>query len=388
MSLSQELDHQIQVARKGKSGIIPVAYERVGDFIDIAKNTMYSIAGETGVGKSTIAIDMFLVNPIMWYLANKNDNIKLSIIYLSMERKLYMNTSRIISRLIFEEQGIEIPPKKILGRNGNYQLNDHEYELVKSYYNRIDEWEKDDLLICHEGSKNSSGISMFLEKFAQKHGIISYKDKEDKSIDNILAKPKTYEATHPNHIVLVITDHIGILTPEDRGAKTKSTIDAFSKGMREARDVYGFSPVIVQQMNRNLSDIHRQKMGDLKPKLSDIADSSNTAQDSDVVLVLHDPLRHNTDIREGGFELKKFRDKFHRNFYRALYILKNSFESSDVSFSFAIHPVYGILRTLPRGDKIKDDIYDKVLSGRFFLEQSQESIEEQQPKKAFSFGKK
>jgi replicative DNA helicase len=389
MSLSSELDHQIQVARKGKSGVIPVAYNRVKDYIDIAKNTLYSIAGETGVGKSTLAVDMFLVNPIMWYLANKNDNIKLSVIYLSMERKLYMMTSRIISRLIYEEQGIEIPPKKILGRNGGYQLTDSEYALVQEYYKRIDEWEKDDVLICQEGSKNSTGISMFLEEFAKRNGKITLKDKEDKSYENILAKPKTYEPTHPNHIVIIITDHIGILTPEDKGAKTKSTIDVFSRVMREARDVYGFSPVIVQQMNRNLSDVHRHKMGELKPKLSDIADSSNTSHDSDVVIILHDPLRHNGEVREAGFDVKRFKDKFHRNFYRSLHIVKNSFEASDVPFPMGFHPIYGMLATLPRGDKITEDIYREVLSGQYFLSNgdSQENIEEQ-VKKPFKFGQK
>lgn len=390
MSLSQELDVQIQAARKGKSGVIPIAYNRVKNYIDISKNTMYSIAGETGVGKSTIATDLFLIHPIQWYLANKSDNIKLSVIYLSMERKLYMMTSRLISRLIFEEQGIEIPPKKILGRNANFQLTDSEYALVQQYYARIDEWEKDDLLICHEGSKNSSGISMFLEEFAKRHGTISYKDKTDKSYDNILAKFKTYEPVHPNHIVLVITDHIGILLPEDKGVNTKGTIDKFSKTMREARDVYGFSPVIVQQMNRNLSDVHRHKMGDLKPKLSDIADSSHTSQDSDVVLILHDPLRHDSEARLPGYELKKFRDKFHRNFYRSLYILKNSFDASpDTPFPMALHPVFGMLCTLPLPDKLTENIYGEVLSGQYFLTGAeQENIEEQVVKKAFKFGQK
>ena len=116
MSLSQELDKEIQASLHGKSNVIPFPYARVNDYVDIAKNTMYSVAGETGVGKSTIAVDAFLINPIMWYLENKNENIKLSVIYLSMERKLYMTTSRIISRLIWMEQGIDIPPKKILGR--------------------------------------------------------------------------------------------------------------------------------------------------------------------------------------------------------------------------------------------------------------------------------
>lgn len=383
MSLSQELDKEIQASLHGKSNVIPFSYARVNDYVDIAKNTMYSVAGETGVGKSTIAVDAFLINPILWYLENKNENIKLSVIYLSMERKLYMTTSRIISRLIWMEQGLDIPPKKILGRKEGYKLTEEEYKLVQEYYKQIDEWEKDDLLITAENSKNPTGISIFLEEFAKRHGKVHHKDtKQERTFENTLEKPKTYEPNHPNHIVLVITDHIGILTPEQGNTKVKNTIDAFSKAMREARDVYGFSPVIIQQMNRNMSDIHRQKMGELKPKLSDISDSSSTSHDSDVVMMLHDPLRHNSEATEQGYQIKRFRDKWNRNYYRSLHIVKNTFESSDISFSMALHPVYGCLKTLPKKDEITESIYEDVTSGRYFTQQ--ESIEPN--RKPFKWG--
>jgi ABC-type dipeptide/oligopeptide/nickel transport system ATPase subunit len=372
MSLSQELHREIENGRTGKSGIIPLLYERVQEYIDIAKNTMYTIGGESGSGKSTVAQDMFMINPLQWYLKNKNPDIKLSIIYFGMERKMYQYSARWISRLIFQEQGITIPPKRILGRKKEYMMDEKEYALVQHYYSVLDEWEKDDLLIAHEGSKNPSGISIYLEKFARKHGTIIEKDKDDKTMENIL-ETKRYVPNHPNHIVLVITDHIGILAPErkDTNSTQKGQIDKFSRTMREARDLYGFSPVIIQQLNRNLSDVSRQKLGELAPKLSDFADSSQTQQDSDVIIALFDPFRHAIGAelgKDNGYELKKLKDEKYRTFYRSLHILKNSFDSSGMQFPMAIQPEYGIFKTLPRKDKITEDIYGNVTTGNFFLE--------------------
>ena len=373
MSLRDDLLNEIENGRNGKSGVIPFLYEKVGDYIDIAKNTMYTIGGETSAGKSTIAQDAFIIKTILWYLENKTPDIKLSIIYFGMERKMYQYTARWMSRLIFEEQGIDISPKKILSRKKYDQMTDEEYGLVKEYTKVLDEWEKDDLLMAHEGSKNPTGISKFLEAFAKKHGTVIDKDKDNNEMENIL-KSREYKPNHANHIVLVVTDHIGILAPEKETAQTKMQIDKFSRTMREARDIYGFSPVIIQQLNRNLSEVARQKLGELAPKLSDFADSSQTQQDSDVIMALFDPYRHAVGPelgRDNGYELARFKDKRFRTYYRTLHILKNSFDSSGLIFSMALDPVHGILKTLPNRDQnggVDDRIYKKVLSGDFFLE--------------------
>lgn len=371
MALSKQLHTEIENGRNGKAGIIPIGYDRISDYIEIAKNTTYVVGGETSAGKSTLTQDMFMIRPIEWYLQNKNDDIKLSIILFGMERKMYQYSARWLARKIFTEQGIDIPPKKVLSRQKNFKMTDKEYMLVQEYYKVLDEWEKDDLLLAFEGSKNPSGISAYLEAFARKHGKIIDKDKTDKSMENILAD-RTYIPNHPNHIVLVIVDHIGILKPEKDLEKSKGQIDKFSTVMRQARDIYGFSPVIVQQLNRSLSDVTRLKLGDLAPKLSDFADSSQTQHDADVVLALFEPFRHIVgDLdghKENGYILKGFRDDYFKTYYRSLHILKNSFGTNGIQFPMGLQPEYGIFRTLPRKKDITEDIYGKVTSGAYFLE--------------------
>lgn len=373
MSLASELEKAIQNGLHGRVGMIPIHYERVQDYVEISRNTMYVIGGETGAGKTTVAADAFVINPIKWYLENKTPDIKLTIIGFFMERKMYTMTARIVSRLIFEEKGIIIHPKKILGKKRNDKLKEWEHDLIKEYYKVLDEWERDDLLIVHEGSKSPSAMKKYIEAFARRHGVIDDKDKDDIK----------YEPNHPNHIVLVIGDNSGILAQEGDG-KTKTLVDKFSRIMRESRDIFGFSPVIIQQLSRNMSDIHRQKMGDLIPMLADFADSSQTQRDADVVLALFNPYDHKvTEDAYLGYDLRRLKDKWFRTYYRSLHILKNSFDSNGVNFPMALHPVYGILKTLPRSNEIYDKVYNQVLSGEFFHDE-----ESQEGKKAFSgFGK-
>lgn len=391
MSLRTDLLEQIEAAYTGKVSTIPFPYRGVEDFVELAKNTMYTILGETGSGKSSLAQNMF-INPLIdWYLETKPDNLKLSIIYFGMERKMYQYSARWLSRKIFLEQGIDISPKKILGKNKKYQMNPSERKMVEEISEVLDTWEQDDLFIPFQGSKNPTGISKWLNAFAEKHGTVHHKDTSDKSMENILATT-TYTPAHQNHIVFIVTDHAGLVGSEKETDAAKSKVDKFSKIMRESRDIYGWSPVIVQQMNRNLSDINRQRQGELEPKLSDASDSSGTSFDSDVVFALFDPFRHaiNGDPgKKGGYDLNKFKDGKFRTYYRSLHILKNSFDSSNMYFPMAFEPVRGIFKTLPGKKDITEGIYKEVLSGNYFLSNSETQKDiEQQVKKPFKLGQK
>ena len=366
MSLSGDLDREIQNGRNGRSGFIPFPYEKLSDYLEISKGTMYVIGAETGVGKSTFSVDAFVVHTIQWYLNNKPKDMKLSIIGFFMERKMYSLTARIVSRLIFQDTGLMITPKKIIGRKKEDNLTDKEYSLIQQYYSVLDEWEKDDLFIWFEGSKNPSGISMFLEMFAEKHGTLHKKNlKEDRTLENVL-QSTSYTPNHPNHIVLVIGDNAGILSPEGDG-KQKTLVDKFSRTMREAKDIYGFSPILIQQLNRGMSDVQRQKLGELEPKLSDFADSAQTSKDAEVVLAIFDPFKHSvTRENRAGYDLKRLKDKWHRTYYREIYILKNSYDSADIACPVALHPIFGIFKTLPKAIDMTDEIYESVINGKFF----------------------
>jgi len=366
INLKENLQSEMKRGREGKNVSIPISLTKLGDYIEIGRNTMYTIGGITGSGKSTIVQELFLLSVMDWWMKNKGKtSIKLSVIYFGMERKMFMYAAKWISRAIFMEQGISIPYMKILHRRGK-SLDSKEATLVDHYIEMFDRWQEDESLVVFEGTKNPTGISIFIDNFAKKHGeVIPRQDGELES--------RSYKSNYENHLVLIITDHIGILKKEKVEGRVKDNIDKFSTAMRDARDLYGFSPVIVQQLNRSVSDVSRLKLNDTLPKLSDFAETSTTSHDSDVVLALLDPYAilpegSNTDI--AGYQLNKMRDERGAKFYRSLHILKNSFDSNGIMIPLAFQPYFGMFKDMPKKAKdMTDSDYQAIIDGSWFLKE-------------------
>lgn len=376
MNIYEELMHEVEKGASGRNGSIPFPIAKMDQYVDIAKNTNYLIVGDTGAGKSTLAQTMML-NIMDWYFLNKTDDIKLSVIYFGMERKQYNYSAKWVSKMIFLEEGKLIPVRKILGRmrkkdestgrlTGEYDLlTADELELVKFYGRKLEMYQQDDVFICLEGTHNPTGIKIFLDDFARQHGTITPRT------EGPLGKP-VYAPTHPNHIVLIFTDYVGVLDKEkgDDGVK-KNRLDLYSSNMRRARDLYGFSPINIQQLSRQLNDTTRLRLNDVKPKLSDIADTSELARDSDFVLAIFEAWRYlpeetKTDLV--GYDLHQLKDEKGYKYYRSLHVLKSSFDGDGIIMGCAFHPQTGIILPMPKNPKDMGEAdYTAIRNGSYFL---------------------
>ena len=359
INLKKCIEDERTRAKSGKNISIPVR-TKLGNYLEIAKNTTTVIGGVTGSGKSTFVQEMYILHVLDWWMQNKDKtNLVLHIIYFGMERKMHMYVAKWISRAIFLEQGIEISAKRILKCK---DLTDKEEELVQEYTNRLEGW--DDVMICFEGAKNPTGIRKFINNFAAKHGHIEKRMSGELESD-------VYISDHENHIVLIITDHIGVLKPEKVDGQRKQNLDLFSTTMREARDLYGFSPIIIQQLNRGVQANERLKAEDVLPKLTDFAETSQTAHDADVVIALLDPWAvWKADQATDSFKynMHKMKDARFAKFYRSAHILKNSFDSNGINVPLAFHPYYGIFKDMPKkADQMTDADYAGIVNGSYFL---------------------
>ncbi len=244
-------------------------------------------------------------------------------------------------------------------------LSPAELAQVEFYGKKFNLYQENDSFICIEGTHNVTGISKYLEDFAKKNGTINPRK------EGFLEK-ETYTPNHPNHIVLVVTDYVGVLDKEkdDQGIK-KVRLDKYSTVMRRARDVYGFSPINIQQLSREVNNALRVKLNDVKPKLSDIADTSELARDADVVLAVFEPWRYlpeDTETDLAGYDLHKLKDDKGYKYYRTLHILKSSFDGDGITMSCSFHPMTGILKNMPKAPKdMLDSDYKAITSGSWFL---------------------
>jgi hypothetical protein len=348
-----DLREEVIKGRDGRNGGIPMGFDRLNHYIGIRKSMYYLIGGLTGSGKTSFIDDAFVLNPVDWYIAQKGkSNIKLKIIYRSMERSRTYKIAKWVSRKIFIDHGISIPVSKLLGWNA--RMTDEEFALFESY-----EWyikEIEEIVTIIDGPENPVGIAKELKEYALENGTVVQIDKYNKK----------YIPNDENTITLVVIDHIGLLKAIKDYPNKKALIDKMSEELRYARDFYGFSPVVVSQFNRDIANIARIKNGDLEPQLEDFADSSQTQNDADVVIALFDPMRYKVPD-PSGYDLGKLIDSTGAKFYRSVRVIKNSYGSDDIRIGLAFYGEIGMFKELKKKKDMTDEDYANVLNKTWFI---------------------
>lgn len=346
------LKHEVELGLTGRNDGVPMGFNRLNRYIGIRKSMYFLVGGLTGSGKTSFIDDAFVLNPFDWYISQKDPGLKLRIIYRSMERSRTYKLAKWISRRIFLDHAIVIPVSKLLGWNDKMTSDEHDLFLMyEDYMNQME-----DVITIIDGPENAVGIAKELKAHALKNGRIEQVDEYN----------KRYFPNDENEITIVIIDHIGLLkTTKDQPTK-KDAIDKMSDELRFARDFYGYTPVVVSQFNRSISNIQRLKSGDVEPQLEDFAESSSTQNDADVVLALFDPIRYKV-ADPSGYDLNKLKDDFGAKYFRSLRLIKNSYGEDDVRIGLGFLGQIGMFKELPKRKDMTDADYASVLNKTLFL---------------------
>ena len=348
----EHLKNEVQAGIDGRNGGISMGFNRLNKYVGIRKSMYYLVGGLTGSGKTSFIDDAFVLNPFDWYIQQSDPKLKLRIIYRSMERSRTYKFAKWVARKIFLDHGIIIPVPKLLGWTEKMTSDEHDLFLM---YEDYAEHMKEVITII-DGPENPVGIAKELKAHAVQNGKIEQVDEYN----------KRYFPNNENEITIVVVDHIGLLkTTKDQPTK-KQAIDKMSDELRYARDFYGYTPVVVQQFNRDISNPMRQKVGDVEPQLEDFAESSTTQNDSDVVLALFDPMRYKVSD-PSGYELNKLKDQYGAKYFRSMRLIKNSYGEDDVRIGLGFMGQIGMFKELPRVSQMTDDIYTAILNKTYFL---------------------
>lgn len=353
-SFAREMDDGMQ----GKNAGIPMGFDRLNQHIGIRKSHNYLIGGYTGVGKTALIDDAFVLNPVDWYIQNRhNTDIELEIVYWSMERRKNFKLAKWISRKIFLDTGIIISIARIMGWvSKENRLTIKEHDLILSYKDYIGNLLS--VITILDGPRSPGAIRRFMKDRFLANGI-----EEDIGEDE-----KIYIPNKLNKIIMSVKDHIGLIRKSEGLTVKKEILDTASADSRYLRDHFGGSNVDVSQFNRDISNPMRIKNGDVEPMMEDFKDSGNTQEDADIVLSLFDPMRYKVPD-PSGYDLTKLRDDQGAKKYRSLKILKNSYGSDDIRIGLAFQPVIGMFKEMPKYDKIDDHIYRDIIGNQYFLKE-------------------
>lgn len=351
----EHLAKEVELGLSDRNNGIPMGFDRLNRYVGIRKSMYFLVGGLTGSGKTSFIDDAFVLNPFDWYRSVQNrQDIKLKIVYRSMERSRTYKFAKWVSRRIFLDYGIIIPVSKMLGWQKEKMTKD-EHDLFLTYRDYMGELNECVTII--DGPENPVGIAKELKAHALENGTIERLDEFN----------KIYIPNHENEVTIVVIDHIGLLkTTKDQPTK-KEAIDKMSDELRYARDFYGYTPVVVSQFNRSISNPMRIKNGDVEPQLEDFAESSSTQNDADIVMALFDPLRYKV-ADPSGYNLDKLRDDFGAKYFRSLRLIKNSYGEDDIRIGLGFLGQIGMFKELPRRKDMTDDDYGRVVNKTFFLE--------------------
>ena len=348
------LKQEVEKGLNGKNGGVPMGFQRLNRYVGIRKSMYYLIGGLTGSGKTSFIDDAFILNPVDWALSKEGQSsgMNVRIWYRSMERSRTYKMAKWVSRKIFLDQGIIIPVGKLLGWTDKLTSDEHDLFLYyEEYVNQLS-----DIVTIIDGPENPVGIAKDLKKYALERGTIEQLDEYN----------KIYVPENPNEITIVVIDHIGLLKLTKDQPTKKQAIDKMSDELRYARDFYGYSPVVVSQFNRDISNPTRIKNGDVEPQLEDFADSSQTQNDADVVMALFDPMRYKV-ADPSGYNLDKLKDEYGAKYFRSLRLIKNSYGEDDVRIGLGFLGQIGMFKELKRRKEMTDADYESVINKSFFL---------------------
>lgn len=348
------IDNEIKRGMEGKNSSIPMGFNRLNKFIGIRKRIYTVIFGATGTGKSSFMAEAFILNPFDWYLKNRDISpMKMKVILFSQERSKIYTLAKWLSRKIFLDQGILIPIGKMLGW-WETKLTLNEKNLIdhfKDYINELCEFV--DII---ENPQNPTGIYKYCKEYAEKNG----------RIEEISEFKRIYIPNNENEIIVPIVDTFGLTKIEKGLISKKDAIDKVSEYFQILRDFYGWSPVGISQVNRDLSNPMYSKMDSIEPNLDQIKESGRPAEDSDCVISLFQPSRYKTN--DPSYQVANFIDpNTGADYFRSIKLLKSSFSESDVKCSMAFQGTTGMFRELPRKSEMEGFDYNQLFTGSYFL---------------------
>lgn len=353
-NIFNNLKIEVEKGILGESNGISTGFEGLDRYISVRKKIYTLIFGSSGTGKSSLTQNAYILNPFDWWWKNRgNTKIKLKIVYFSMERSASYVTAKWLVRKIFLNEGVLIPLPKLMGW-WDTKLNFNEHDLFLQYEPYFKNME--DVVEIIEGVQNPTGVYKWIKNWGEKNG----------RVEQITEFNKVYIPNDENLITVIIVDHQSLVKKEKDIFTKKDAIDKLSEYLQHARDFYGFSPVLVAQMNRDIANPAYQKMETFEPTPEQIKDSATSFEDSDVCISLFDPIKFKTKAPTFHDAEKMIDTNTGAKYYRSLKIHKNSWGEDDIRKGLAFHGAIGHFKELPKYTEMNDNSYNSILSGEFF----------------------
>ena len=352
MTVTESLFKEIDLGRQGRLQGYSMGLSKIESIMDgVTRRTMTILASGTGQGKSSFILYAYVYRPLMEHI--DDDNFYVS--YFSLEMPATVIFGKLLSTYIFEKYHKRLSITEILSRKKGYILNDENYEIVKDCTEWLNKIEKK--IHIYDKSLNADKLYAILMKKLEEFG--RFEETESRKI---------YKPNNPDLLYEVVIDHVGLLRPSN-GHNKKGEIDTTVAYLVTLRNMCGISPTLIQQINREQSNIERFKAGRTGIQLSDLKETGDTTDAAEVVIALYGPNRDKLNTYR-GYDVKTLGDHI-----RMVQILKTRFGTADIEVAVNYHGDVNEWCELPLPNEIYD--YEKYLTPDYIINKGdEEEIEE------------
>lgn len=278
----------------------------------LIKSQYYCITGYTGSAKSFFTTFLFLLLP---FLHCRKYNIPLLIIYVALEESTEKFWIRITSELLRDKYGLNLTYYQYMGYHEG--MTEAHRKALKELEPEVAEMKK--IIHVIADIKNPTGIRKKFEELVKPLGKrIDGEEFTDSEGNKHLGW--TWKYHDPRQQVIIVADHVSLLSPEKNQGKVLSVHEAMAKYSEYCMDIfikkYNAICCNVQQQQMSGDGLQAEKQNSLEPALSKLANNVELARDYTVVLSLFDPTRYGQKIYN-GIDLTKYKG------FRSLQILKH-----------------------------------------------------------------
>ena len=191
------------------------------------------------------------------------------------------------ANILYVKEGVRISPKDLKSTKSDNVLSEEILIIIQKYQPYFEKIEE--VVEFIDNIRNPYGIYDFVRKYALANGTIHYRDIEifNKKINEkeIVKVEDYYEANDPEEYVIIMIDHIGLISPEknyDTGLPMtlhESIGKLSSDYLLKLRNRFNYIPVVIQQQAAAQESVENKKYNKLKPSLDGLAGNKETQRD-------------------------------------------------------------------------------------------------------------
>lgn len=296
---------------------IPLGFNRYKEAFDsIERDDNILLVGGSGAGKSSLAIDKYLINSVS-YSFNNPDKIKLHIDYFNLEETDTRFNLKILSNISYRILNMEYSVKDFQNRGGKKLLlnSTSQFKCLQPY---IDHYNK------HVSLWNDKSPILIKKRILESVKML---------------KAKGWDFNDPDYYHLVIIDNLKFLGKDTGHHKPKDAIDDLCLNiLQDFRQKFHVIPIVLQHVSVNNDNMIVNVKGDvidnkLKPSLNGLGDSNDTQTPTTHVYGIFKPHRFGiTQYPKGAYDITRLQDNF-----RSVIPLKcrdSEYEGQDLAMYF------------------------------------------------------